>query len=142
MPQILRSIAQINRCAHQYRSDMLAPSGLKGFHASYLIEICSKPGISQDHLAKRIASDKSNVARQAAVLEEGGFISRRPSVKDKRVMELYPTEKALLLLPSIVRGLSDWEQYLTEGLTPEEIETVTRILFAMREKSLKWMEVR
>ena len=63
MSQIVRDMTEIARCGVQYRSDKLAPLGLKSCHASYLTEICENPGISQDKLARRICINKSNVAR-------------------------------------------------------------------------------
>ena len=79
MSQIIRDMTEIARCGAQYKADRLSPMGLKGCHASYLTEICAHPGISQDQLAKRICINKSNVARQAATLEEEGFLTRIPS---------------------------------------------------------------
>ena len=78
MSQIIRDITEISRCGAQYRSETLAPMGLKACHASYLTEICAHPRISQDQLAARICINKSNVARQVAVLEEDGFLTRTP----------------------------------------------------------------
>ena len=115
MSQIIRDITELTRCGSQYRLDQLSPMGLKACHASYLTEICDCPGISQDGLAKRICINKSNVARQAAVLEEEGFITRTPSPADKRVMELYPTQKALDLLPQIQSILVCWEECITRA---------------------------
>ena len=140
MSDIIRDITEIARCGAQYKVDTLSPMGLKGCHASYLSEICACPGISQDKLAGRICINKSNVARQAAILEEDGFIIRKPSEADKRVMELYPTEKTLSLMPQITGILTRWEQCLTSDLTEEEVSTVTAILERMKEKASKWME--
>ena len=140
MSKIIRDITEIARCGAQYRTDALAPMGLKACHASYLMEICAHPGISQDQLAARICINKSNVARQAAILEEDGFIIRKPSPSDKRVMELYPTEKTLELLPKITAITSGWEQCLTKDMTEEEIVLVTRILERMKCKASGWME--
>ena len=106
MSQIIRDITEISRCGAQYRADRLAPMGLKACHASYLTEICDCPGISQEKLAGRICINKSNVARQAAILEEEGFITRTPSPTDKRIMQLFPTQKTLDLLPRISRILT------------------------------------
>ena len=140
MSQIIRDITEIARCGAQYRTEALAPMGLKACHASYLTEICAHPGISQDKLAARICINKSNVARQAAVLEEEGFITRTPYASDKRILELHPTQKTLDLLPSISPILSRWEACLTSDLTDEEKETVERILERMKEKASCWME--
>jgi DNA-binding MarR family transcriptional regulator len=140
MSQIIRNITEITRCGVQYRTETLAPLELKACHASYLREICAEPGISQDKLASRICINKSNVARQAAVLEEGGFITRAPSPEDKRVMCLYPTEKALALLPRMNTILDQWEECLIGDLSAQELEILDRALERMRIKASAWMQ--
>ena len=142
MSQINRKILAIARCNTQYRSEKMAPFGLKACHTSYLVQICANPGISQDRLAQLIFINKSNVARQAAFLEEEGYIRREPSQADRRVIELYPTDKALELLPQVREILMDWEQYITEDVTPEEVEILTRVLAKMKDKAALWMEGR
>ena len=140
MSQIIRDITEIARCGAQYRTEALAPMGLKACHASYLTEICAHPGISQDQLAARICINKSNVARQAAILEEDGFITRTPSQSDKRIMQLYPTQKALDLLPSIAPILRQWEACLTGDITEEEKALLENLLSRMKDKASNWME--
>lgn len=140
MAELIRDITEITRCGAQYRTDNLAQMGLKGCHASYLLEICAAPGISQEKLAKRICINKSNVARQAAALEEGGFVSRVPSESDKRVMRLYPTEKTQALMPQICKVLGDWSRYLTQDLSGEEREQLAGILAKMKDRATAWME--
>ena len=142
MSQTFRDVIEIARCGVQYRADQLSPMGLKSCHASYLTEICANPGISQDGLARRIYINKSNVARQAAVLEEEGFIIRTPSASDKRVMELYPTQKALDLLPQIHSILKCWESTITEGMTDEEMAVLSTLLTRMKQRSAAYMEDR
>ena len=139
MSQIIRDITEIARCGAQYRTDALAPMGLKACHASYLIEICAQPGICQDHLAERICINKSNVARQAAILEEDGFVIRTPSEQDKRIMQLYPTQKTLDLLPAISPILQQWEACLTADVSEEERVILERILDRMKDKASEWM---
>lgn len=139
MSQIIRDITEIARCGAQYRTDRLAPLGLKACHASYLIEICAHPGISQDRLAARICINKSNVARQAAILEEDGFVTRTPSAQDKRIMQLYPTQKTLDLLPRLTPILSQWEACLTAEVSDEEREILERVLSRMKDKAAQWV---
>lgn len=142
MSQIIRDMLEISRCGVQYRSDNLAQFGLKSIHASYLTEICANPGISQDRLAKLIFINKSNVARQAAVLEEEGFVRRVPSAADKRVMELYPTEKTLEIVPRINEMLLCWENCITHDLSEEEKELITALLGKMSSRAARYMEDR
>ena len=142
MSQIIRDITELTRCGSQYRLDQLSPMGLKACHASYLTEICACPGISQDGLARRICINKSNVARQAAALEEEGFIRRTPSATDKRVMELYPTQKTLDLLPQLNEILGCWEDCITHDLSDEEKELLTTLLSRMKSRAARYMEDR
>ena len=140
MTQIIRNMLEISRCGVQYRSDNLAQFGLKSIHASYLTEICANPGISQDRLARIICINKSNVARQVAVLEEDGFVRRVPSEADKRVMELYPTEKTLELLPQVSDILLRWEKCITQDLSEEEKEILSSLLNKMSSRARRYME--
>ena len=140
MSQIIRDITEIVRCTSQYRTETLAPMGLKACHASYLTEICAAPGISQDQLASRICINKSNVARQAAILEEDGFITRIPSPTDKRIMQLFPTQKTLELLPQITQILSGVEIFLTEGFSEQEKDLLENMIARMLAKAAGWME--
>ena len=142
MSQIIRDITEIARCGAQYRADRLAPLGLKGCHASYLTEVCANPGISQDQLAKRICINKSNVARQAAALEEEGFLTRIPSPTDKRIMELHPTQKTLDLLPEISCVLKRWEGCITGDLTAEELDQLAALLAKMKSRAGDYMDGR
>lgn len=142
MSQIIRDITEISRCGAQYRTDRLAPMGLKACHASYLTEICDCPGISQEKLAGRICINKSNVARQAAVLEEEGFITRTPSPADKRVLQLYPTEKALSIMDEVRGILVCWEDCIGHDLSEEEKELLSGLLAKMKVRAAAYMEDR
>ena len=140
MSQIIRDVTEIARCTTQYRSEALAPMGLKACHGSYLTEICAQPGISQEQLAKCICINKSNVARQVAILEEGGFLQRMPSWEDKRIMKLYPTQKTLDLLPTIMDIMDAWQDLLVKDLSAREQELLENLLEKMRARGSEWME--
>ena len=118
--QLSKNIATVSKFFRQHRNQYMAPYGLKGLHARLLIDVCENPGISQDKLSQQVSIDKSNVARQVAVLEEGGYLLRKPSGEDKRVMCLYPTQKTLELLPGLQEEIDRWEDALLGPLTPEE----------------------
>lgn len=130
--QISKDIAAVSRHLRRRRNRYMEPFGLKSVHARYLLEIAQQPGISQDRLAQQLGFDKSNVTRQAALLEEGGFIRRQPSDQDKRVLQLYPTERTLTLLPQLQQAMEEWEQALTRMLTKEEKHALECLLAKLR----------
>ena len=140
MPALMYNIIHIARVAVQYRSEEMAAFGLKSCHASYLATICRCPGITQDQLAKCILFNKSNVARQLAVLEESGFVERKPSPEDKRATLVYPTQKALDVLPELNRIFRDWEAFVAQDLTAEERALAVKMLEKIHTRSGEWME--
>ena len=142
MPELMHHITNIARCAALYRQEELASLGLKSCHASYLATVCACPGISPDQLARRIFINKSNVARQLVVLEEDGFVERRPSTEDKRAIQVFPTEKALAAMPEITRIFRCWESFVAQDLTEQERQSLVFMLDKLKARSADWMEQR
>ena len=140
MPALMYHLTKISRVAAQYRTEQLAPLGLKACHGSYLFAICRCPGITQDQLARRIFINKSNVARQLVVLEESGFVERKPSPEDKRATQVFPTQKALDALPEISRIFREWEAMVAQDLTDEERTLAVKMLAKIEDRAGEWME--
>ena len=130
--ELSRDLLLVNRYFRQKRQAYLEPFGLKGYHARYLVEVGACPGISQDGLAQKLQVDKSNVARQVAFLEEEGYLQRQPSPTDKRVQQLFVTEKAQTLLLPLKEETDRWEQQLFGVLNPAELETFGALLARLR----------
>lgn len=118
----------LEKYGHRFRKQAFEPYGLKRNDHRYLLTITKQPGISQENLANHLLLDKGNVARQLATLEERGYISRQVSEKDKRIIELYPTNEGKLLADKIRKALNTWDNYLSECLSDEEEEMMTKIL--------------
>ena len=110
------------------RNQKLADAGLTGWHYSYILTLCRNPGQSQEHLARHIYINKSNVTRHLTQLEKNGYVERRQSEEDKRVMLVYPTDKAYEVLPRVREVVRSWNSFLTEDFTPEEMEQFNSML--------------
>ena len=130
-----RSIHAISRCARIYRAEHLADSDLGQNHHRYLFSVCRHPGISQEELARRAYISKSNVTRHISHLETCGYVERRQSEEDKRVMLVYPTEKAHEALPMLHAMISEWEAAVTAELSEEEREQLSSLLDRIAEKA-------
>lgn len=136
----MKYISRIARCADQYRNDCFVEDKLTGYQYTYIINICRNPGISQDKLSKTIYINKSNVTRQIGLLEQNGYITRKGSSYDKRVIEVYPTEKAYEVLPKIMNVLHEWNNYLVSDFTDEEKEIMQQLLKRMMDKAENYIE--
>ena len=138
----MRCISRTARCSQLYRSERLAEVGLNGGQYVYISNVCRNPGISQEQMSRQILINKSNVARQLASLEQNGFVRREPDAKDRRVMRVYPTERAMEVYPYIQQVLADWRHYLTEDFTDEEREQLDSLLEGVLEKAAAYADKR
>ena len=140
MPKFMKNINTISRCASIFRAERLKDTELGPCHHSYILAICRNPGIPQDSLAKEICVNKSNVTRSLASLEELGYVERRPSEEDRRVTLVYPTEKALAVLPTVRSVIREWNEYLTEGMDEAELERFAETLSRLAERARAYYE--
>lgn len=140
MPSLMRQIGVISRCASMFRTDKLKERGsdLGNCHHSYILLLCRNPGISQDAIAKKICINKSNVTRHVSQLEKLGYVERRQSDEDKRVVLVYPTQKAYDALPTVKEVVHEWKEYITEEISAEELELVADVLHRMARRAAEY----
>ena len=138
--RIMRYINRTFRVGKLYRNARLSEIGLEGSDQPFLLALCREPGVSQDQLAKEIYIDKSVVARKLASLEKNGYVRRESDPDDKRILRVYPTEKALALQPSIGVTLADWNELITKGFSEEEKETLEALLIRVMENATAWAD--
>ena len=124
----MRRINMISRISTIYYDDRLKDTELGACHHSYIITICKNPGISQDKLAQKLFINRSNVTRQISYLEEKGYVKRKQSPTDKRVLLVYPTDKANEVLPFVREIVKDWNSYITEGFSEDELDCLGDML--------------
>lgn len=128
----------VSRSATQFCEEQLSSqSDVKGYHAKYLLSVCANPGVSQDALARILFVNKSNVARQLSVLEEGGYVERRQG-EDKRVSLVYPTEKAQSTVMAIKEIYARWRQIITADFTEEEKQTLLALTDRLYANAVKY----
>lgn len=141
MPSLMRYINVISRGGAVWRGDKLKDTDIGAAHTSYILTVCRHPGISQDKIAKRTYINKSNVTRNLAYLESCGYVERRQSATDKRVVEVYPTEKAFEILPAVQSAVREWNRYLTEDLSDEEMEMFMSMLSRLAGRAAEYAKV-
>lgn len=137
MESLMKYLGKINRCASLYRGARLEGTGLGSCQLLYILKICQNPGISQEKLAGLLMINKSNVTRQMAALEQSGFIRRVPRETDRRVMEVFPTEKAERVYPRVREVFQEWNRRLMEGLSDEEQENLISMLDRIQEQAVR-----
>ena len=134
MSQFSSNFNAVDRYLRRFRREYMAPLGLKGIHARLFMAICRTPGCSQDQLAKRMWFDKSTIARQMEALENKGYITRKPSEKDKRVLCVYPTDRMIAEQKELQVAMEQWEATLLQDLTEDEKQQLNALLARVRER--------
>ena len=132
--RISRLLREIERTRRSYMDRELKRIGLQGDMYLYLLQISRLPGISQDQLAGELLVEKGNVARNAKKLCDLGYIVRETSVSDKRLYELFLTEKGTAATSEVRRVLVRWHQTVTSGMDEtarhQLVESLTEILMS------------
>ncbi len=139
---IMRKINKISRCANVYRADFLSGEKLNPIYHSYALCITRNEGITQDEMAKRLCINKSNVTRSLAVLEEQGYIRRENDSSDKRILHIYPTQKLLDLMPEIKQISRNWNKYLTDDISEDEINIFESVLEKICDRAERYIDER
>lgn len=141
MPSLMRYINIVSRCATIWRTDKLEGTELGDQHYSYILIVCRRPGISQDAISRRLFINKSNVTRSLAYLEEHGFVTRERDPEDRRQTRVYPTEKAIDILPRVREMIKGWNSYITEGFTEEEMEMYLSMTERLAERAAEYAKL-
>ena len=140
MDTLTKYISRTSRCSELYYNETFKQYDLTGRQHIYILSVCRNPGISQDKLAKIIYVNKSNVARQLALLEQNKFITRTQCSLDKRQIKVYPTEKATDLYPIIIDNLKQWNFKLLEDFSEEDQNLLISMMEKVMIKSIKLID--
>ncbi len=119
MLPINKSISMIERFNLMYRNQMFEQHGLRGYQASFLLEIVRNPKISQDQLTQNMHLDKSNIARGCHALLENGYIEMHKNENDRRFVQLVATPKGRALSETIVEKLKAQRAFLMQDFDAE-----------------------
>lgn len=130
-----RELESLGQLLRQSRSRCMEQFGLKSTQVQILLAVGKEPGISQDRLAVLVGVDKSNIARQLAILEEMDYVTRTPAPGNRRMFRLYLKERAQRILPRMEKAETQWEDALLQDLSRWEISQLSAFLDRIRQSA-------
>lgn len=104
----------------------------------FIIGIYENPGLTQDQLAEVISINKGTVANVLKTLEKDGFVERRQNVKDKRIHNLYLTEKGINSYVLIKKTVEEWNDLLLRDIPKDEVEKLDLLLRKITDNAKKY----
>src|SRR5690606_35236928 len=129
MPYVLnQATAALNADFQQ----VLRSEGMTLLHWRVLAFLAETDGLGVSALGRVTGVDQATLSRALTVMERAGYIARRPSAQDQRVV-------AIKILPAGKRQFKQvlplaWELYqrAVSGLSPQEMETLQQLLGRIR----------
>ena len=104
---------------------------------SLVFRVVETNGLTQKELSDSTYKDQANITRSIDRLERKGLLKRVSNQMDRRIINIYPTEKAINLVEKIIPISSRFNNYLTENFTDEEKNQLIKLLNKVYENLLK-----
>lgn len=131
-----KMISILYRKSHIWLNNGCAQYSLTAAQAVVILIVCDYDVLTQDEITKRLALDKSVIAKTVTKLEERGFLVRTTNTKDKRTYDIRPTEQARRVYPSVKEQVDESFRRMTQKMTEKEREQFRRLLLLAAETTL------
>jgi DNA-binding MarR family transcriptional regulator len=137
-PSVGKIVGMLNNSAHIYLHHMFKEYSIGYSQGLTLHYIFQNNGISQIELTKHSNLDKGSVSSQLNILEKNGYIKRIPSEIDRRVRNIFLTDKAMKIQSSVKEIFFSWTDVLLkdfdEDKRSEIIDDLNKMLLNARNK--------
>lgn len=136
MESPFKAISILYRKSHIWLNNSCIPYSLTAAQAVIILIVCDFEILTQDEITKRLALDKSVIAKTVTKLEELNFVIRKTNAKDKRTYDILPTDKAREVYPFLKEQIDDSFQRMTANMTDSERKEFKRLLLLAAEATL------
>lgn len=130
---VLHQLLHLSKYQAMKRMEIL---GLKPSQAGILFILNCEGELSQRSLADKIGIKPPSMTVALRKLEERGYIRKEQDEKDQRIVLIRLSEKGRECIESLKGIMSDMEEVLYQGITPEEMMLFRRLVLEMRENLL------
>lgn len=138
MESPFKAISILYRKSHIWLNSDCAQYSLTAAQAVVILIVCDFDGLTQDEITKRLALDKSVIAKTVTKLEDLGYLIRTTNSKDKRTYDIRPTDKAGQVYPFLKEQLDESFRRMTQNMTETERNELKRLLLLAAEAAIKY----
>ena len=137
MNNLFRYFSIISKHSIVYLDKALESFELCGCHRVFIKRIVENPGITRDKIKQIAHVHPSNTTRTIDYMESLGYVVKKVSEQDKRICELYPTDKLKEAYNILVKAENEWIDILTKGISVEELEVFAKTLEVLTSNSIE-----
>lgn len=116
------------RCHRAMAGNLLRYTGLYAGQELLMTQLWESGEQRQADLIKILGLDPSTVTKMLQRLEQAGFVTRKPSPRDRRAVVVSATRAGLALRDRVRQAWRDLEQVTASGFTEDEYHQAMRVL--------------
>lgn len=128
MNDLTKFISVTYRRSQMFYTEHLEKLGISSGQFMYIVCICENSGQTQDELSQKLIIDKSTVAKVLSQLEAKEFITKTINSKDRRVFNIFPTDKSLDIYHKILEIQNEWHHRITANLSEVEYYVFEKLI--------------
>jgi DNA-binding MarR family transcriptional regulator len=135
--QFTWEIASINVYVQEIRyfwAKALGVSGPQWMILMALADLDQGDGVSVKVVSKRLHVDPSFVTTQSKMLEKKGFMRRRTSADDARIVQMSLTDKTYKYLAGLALQQQNLSEFIFEGFSDRELKEFTDKLATIKQR--------
>jgi MarR family transcriptional regulator for hemolysin len=132
---LLTNIVNLARLIRTEADKRARAHGMTRAQWSILLRLQEQPGLLQKELAELLEVEPITVARLIDRLESRAMVERRPDPSDRRCWRLHLTDASRPLLGEINEQLADLAGLLCEGLSDDQVESVSTGVEHLRDRA-------
>jgi MarR family transcriptional regulator, organic hydroperoxide resistance regulator len=135
--QFTWEIASINVYVQEIRyfwAKALGVSGPQWMILMALADLDRGEGVSVKVVSKQLHVDPSFVTTQSKMLEKKGFMRRKTSADDARIVQMSLTDKTYKYLTSLTLQQESLSEFIFEGFSDRELKEFTEKLAAIKQR--------
>ncbi|WP_085507242.1 MarR family winged helix-turn-helix transcriptional regulator [Thalassobacillus devorans] len=117
-------------------TDQLKPFNLAPEQNLIMLLLWEQEGYTPNEIAEQLKKDRGSITRMIYRLETKDYIRRESDKKDRRSFKVYLTEKGKELGKEVIPFTQSIGECLTNGITEEELNTLTRTLMKIKQNAL------
>ena len=124
-------LAKAYQKGHGLVQKRLRPYGLTNIQYVVLELLWHQEGLTAGEIGKVLVIDKATLSGVLDRMHDSGWLSKKQDKSDKRLLRLYPSEKANQLKKQLVDERKHANEELLSGFTVDERILLRRLLLAL-----------
>ena len=126
--EILTLVKELAYYFEKAKDDLCSPYGLSTIQSTILIDVFNNEGTRVTGICKRLHKSTNTISPLINRLESHGFLVKKVGVHDKRVANVYLTEKAHKIMIDLSNEINKFTWPMFDQLSDEETKEVINSL--------------